>query len=310
MKSTVGIPDRIDVDVLGSLHLLTEHSSFDRETDSLNLLLSGASAQLVAWHDGSPVQIRSLGPREELTGEVVLEELQQARIPLETAFPGAASAQLHLWVGGDVPSWLQASPLLSHLQIHEWASPFFATAGAAERSRLPEALNLVPTRWRQEAEARRHRQKLLKTAAIAFGVWALLLGGLIGWTFYRSWKLEALEELNEQYTAAMTEIRVLSDQVRSLSYFTDRSQSALELMRILAESVPSSAKFELEELRYRKQRDHVFTGTFGQRLEPFNRFLEALEANERISIDDWSTKQTRTGNEFRFETSWVQEEGP
>ena len=304
LLSSVGIPDRIDVDVLGWIQQLSTEDTFPGEQDGWMLLFIGEDVILVAWYEAAPVLIRVLGSRAECTPEVLLEELQQARIPVETAFPNANLSGGHLWYTGAAPEGLEGDSPLASFDARPVPPGSSASQGLLERSLEADTLDLTPVPWKQEVQNQLRLRKLLKTAG------AVLLGAFWGWAAFRTFQVAQLEALNVSRNPEVNEIRVLTDQIRSLSQFTDRSQSALEALRILAEVAPGSGSLELEDFRYKKQDGQLFSGKMGGSVQPFNRFLDSLTATKALVVEDYDLKQTRGGYEFRLETDWQWEEGP
>ena len=169
---------------------------------------------------------------------------------------------------------------------------------------------LTPLPWKLEVEAQARLRKVVKTAVVGLGLWALLLGGFVGWIGFRTHQVEQLEANNQSRVSTVDEVRVLIDQIDSLSQFTDRSQSALEALKVLAEAVPGSGSLELEDFRYKKQGGQLFKGSVGRNVQPFNRFLDALTASQAMVVEDYDLNQTRNGYEFKLETDWEWGETP
>lgn len=300
---TVGLPVRLDVEVMGWLEMMLVNGYLSTG-DVWVLLLTGREATLVAWHGNTPVMIRSLGDQEELSGEVVQEEIAQAQISVETAFPRARMEALQIWHFGEAPEWAAGSGVPWRTTVHSLEQFPPATHGVLVRSQLGYLLDLTPERWRTEVSARAARKKLIRVGGAVAACWLLLLGGLMGWGWTQSRRVEALEAENQANAPRIEEIRELTNQVRSLSQFTDRSRSALEALKILSESAPGIGALQVEEFRYRKQGRHVFNGTMGRNVQPFNRFLDALTGSDQLSVEDYDLQQTRSGYEFRLEMDW------
>jgi hypothetical protein len=301
---TVGLPARLDVEVMGWLEMMLVNGHLSSGKDLWVLIVSGDDATLVAWHDDTPVLIRSLGAPEELSPGVIREELSQARVNVETAFPRARMDALHIWHWGEAPDWCAKINVASGVGVHSLDSLSPATHGVLVRSQLGYLLDLTPKRWKDEAAARRTRKKALRIGGSIAAAWLVGLGALMLWGILQSRQIRGLEGSNEENVEMVNEIRALSDQVRSLTQFTDRSRGALELLRILAESAPGIGALEVEELRYRKDGAHVFRGSMGRNVQPFNRFLDSLTASEALNVEDYDLQQSRSGYDFRLELEW------
>lgn len=310
VEPLLGTPVRIDVDVLGWLNVLSEESAFPRGKDAWMLLLDEEEAVLVAWHHTTPVLIRSLGPREELSEDILLEELQQARIPVETAFPEASLQEMIVWHQGPEPDWKGGGSGLPNMQLLSLDSPLNAMRGVLNRCEDPSTLDCTPLQWKRQLEQKKRTRKLLRTAGTLVGIWAIGLGALLTWSFVRQVRVENLEEENLRNQSSVSDVRELNDQVRSLSQFTDRSQSALEVLRILAEAVPSSGALEMRSFEFKKTSGQVFSGSMGDNLQPFNRFLDALTASNQLEVEDYNLDKSPRGYGFRIETNWKWEDSP
>lgn len=299
-----GPPDRVDVEVMGWLEVMKNHGTLPAAEDVWILILTGEDATLVAWHEEGPVLLRSVGTPDELTAEIVREELLQARMNVETAFPGARMDRLQIWHHGEPPEWGDGEGLFPNETFHSLDEISPAAHGILERSRRDGLLDLAPSQWREEAEALKNRKKLIRVGAGAAAMWILLLGGFFLWSGMQSRQVRQLESVNLERREEVEDIRQLNTQVRSLAQFTNRERGALEALRVLAESTPGIGALELEEFRYRKEGGQIFMGTMGGNVQPFNRFLDELTASESLVVEDYDLKQTRNGYEFRIEMDW------
>lgn len=305
-----GLPVRLDVEVMGWLEMMQVNGHLSSGTDLWVLILAKSEATLVAWHDDTPVLFRSLGAPEELSAEAVREEVLQARVNVETSFPRSRMESIQIWHEGEAPGWAVEAPLSEHQTVHSLQEIAPATHGVLVRSQLGYLLDLTPKRWKEEASALKTRKKVLRIGGAVAAAWVLCIAAVLLWGWVQARQVKRLEAANQENADLVAEIRELSQQVRSLTQFTDRRRGALEALRLLAEAVPGVGTLRLEEFRYRKQGGHTFNGTVGGDVQPFNRFLDALTATESLQVEDYDLQQNRDGYRFRLEMDWNWEDLP
>nr|MDA3873184.1 hypothetical protein [Kiritimatiellia bacterium] len=112
------------------------------------------------------------------------------------------------------------------------------------------------------------------------------------------------QEQNLEKAPAVEQVKALTDQVRSLSQFTDRSSSALETILILAEATPGSGTMVVDDLQYRKEEGITFSGKTAGNVQPFYQFLENLAGDERLRVGSYNLRETRDGFSFTVDARW------
>lgn len=298
------LPRRVDVDLLGGLELLKAKGLLPEESSTFLLFVQASAVYLVAWHRNQPILFRTLGDLRDLNAEIVREELEIACLSLEAVHPEHGVRDLQLWHEGDPPDWA-AEPLGDWTaQVHSLHDlpPF--EAGVRLRSERNCRLDLAPESWKLEEAKRRNRQKMSRTASLGLGVWAVFMAAiLIRGEIHRQSTRKLQRQISEK-APAVERVQALTDQVRSLSQFTDRSSSALETMLVLAEATPGSGALVVDDFQYRKEEGIAFSGKTAGNVQPFYLFLENLAGDERLRVESYNLRETRDVFSFTVNARW------
>lgn len=301
---------RVDVDVPVWLGLILEAQP--PEGSRLILLESDGHVWLIAVDNGAPGSILSLGEFDPAAPALFLEELDLALTAVEADRGALEFAGLSWWGNTD------RSEVLGELSAHvgvpcEWKSleelPPFAEGflRRAEESGARPLLDLSPDSWKQEEADRIARKKLIRSALALASAWLLLVAGFLGTVKLQERSLRKLRQELTRQEQPLREIRDLSERVRSLMQFTDRRTSALEVLRIMAESAPGAGRVVLRDLTYRKAEGVTITG---EASGDFFLFQEALSAQPVLRVEDFDTREVRGTTEFRVVSRWRWEEEP
>jgi len=299
---------RADVDLAAWLELIRAEEP--GEDSRLILFQDESRYWLIAMDRGVPASVLSLGAWEDQEA-FFLEELDLALSAVEAERGGLDFTELVLWMRGkegfaDLDR-LQASlglPCRRRL-LSELPPLAEGVIQRAEASAEGRKLDLSPQSWKDEEAARRSRKRLIQSVVGLAGLWLLLTLSLLGFVKVREHQLRKLrQELFSQETP-VREIRELTDRVRSLTQFTDRRTSALEIMRIMAEAVPGSGRVVLKDIQYRKQEGITISG---EAAGDFFLFQEALSESPVLRVEDFDTREARGTTEFRMVGRWRWEE--
>lgn len=298
------LPRRVDVDLLGGLELLAAKGLLPEEASTLLLIAQDSTVYVVAWHENQPVLFRTLGEVQDLTAVVVTEELEMACLSLESAHPESEYRDLQLWHDGEAPNWATVPLGEWTPELHSLADlPPFET-GVQLRSEKNCRLDLAPQSWKREEARKQNRRKLMRTASIGLGIWAVFMLGILIWGEIHRQSTRNLQRQNQEKAPAVDQVQALTDQVRSLSQFTNRSSSALETMLILAEATPGSGTLVVDDFQYRKEEGISFSGKTAGNVQPFYQFLENLAGDERLRVGSYNLRETREGFSFTVDARW------
>lgn len=298
------LPRRVDVDVLGGLELLKSKGLLPEQTPALLLIVRNSTLYLVAWHENSPILFRTPGDLRDLNAGVVTEELEMACLTLESVYPEIEFLDLHFWHEGEAPDWAGEPFGKRTVMLHSLADlpPF--EEGVRLRTERNCRLDLAPQSWKREEARKRNRLKVIRTASVSLGLWAVFMLGILIRSEIHRHSTRKLQSQNLEKAAAVAQIQALTDQVRSLSQFTDRSSSALETMLILAEAAPGSGSLVMDDFQYRKEEGIAFSGKTAGNVQPFYQFLENLAGDERLRVESYNLRETREGFSFTVDARW------
>ena len=294
---------RVDVDVAGWWRRLQDRAP--REGVALWLLLEESTSTWMVWEDGAPAGIQSLGGLSECDAEEVAEELDMAWMGVESDRGLERPESLTVWTAGEPPAWVDEHPGGFHVDTESLPDRAEAVAGLLERAGSGTGLDLAPPAWEEEHQAKRRRRAAARRLVWGLGLWILALGALVLWVRVRRGEIRALEERLEVKTPEVEAVRELGDQVRSLSKFTDRSSSMLEVMWMLARDVPGDGGLLIDDLRYRKDEGVVFSGSVEGAEPLFLNFVENLSGSELLRVVDYNLSRGRDGEQrFQVTTRW------
>jgi hypothetical protein len=310
LKAHKLLAHRVDVDVLGWWHLISKQDRFDGSR--LVMLLDENQAHLLAVHRGVLTAATTLRDIRDCPGEVLAEDVELALGGMEADRGALEFDEVVVWSRGAMPEVFRsleldrrfACPLhtrdLKDLPpLTEGVARRGLTGGLAGEGAKP--LDLSPPSWKEEEAMRVSRRRLISGAAAAGILWILFAGGLTGYVRYQENHVRSLRRELEAQRQPVENVRALSNQVRSLSQFTDRSQSALEVLRIMAEAAPGGGRILVRDVHYRKHEGVNFSG---EATGDFLLFQEVLGESDILRVQDFDTTQTRGVTEFRMVTRW------
>ena len=310
LKAHKLLAHRVDVDVLGWWRLISQEDGFDGSR--LIILLDENQAHLLAADRGLLVAVTSLGDVRECPAEVLAEDVELALGGMEADRGALEFDEVVVWSRGEPPEIFRsleldrrfACPL--HTRDLQDLPPL--TEGVARRGLTgglsgegAKPLDLSPLSWKEEEAMRVSRRRLIAGAAAAGILWIVFAGGLTGFVRLKENQARTLRRELEAQRQPVENVRALSNQVRSLSQFTDRSQSALEVLRIMAEAAPGGGRILVRDVHYRKHEGVNFSG---EATGDFLLFQEVLGESDILRVQDFDTTQTRGVTEFRVSTRW------
>lgn len=311
------LPDAVDVEPLawwwGAKKLLGESPRGGHVV--LRAEASGRIGMAVA-HGGRPIAFGALpvlpGPdadaaEREAWAEEAAEEASYALTALESAWGAESSLRLTVVApeGTDV-AW--AGPLAKALgagkpEIESAENLPSVSEGAARRLAEPAeplSMDLAPAAWREEDERRRGNRGLLRTATVFAVLWVLALGVFLVLLNVRRARLRGLEARVAEVERPAGEVRRLRSKVLDFAAYADRSHSALECLRAVAEALPDGV--ELNSFIYRKGASLTLRGEAGdsERIYGFTRGLDESGLFEDVKSDGISMKAQQGGGAVRY----------
>lgn len=304
-----GAPERVDVDVLVWWELLKDAEEEASVPGSrLVLLVEEGQSFLLAVEGGALAAVVSLGDPGDCGAEVFGEEVGLALAGIEAERGRLRFEGLAVWVSGDLPAAVDVAGLGRQLGLEAAVRDLGALGGleaGLERralvSRTERRLDLSPGVWKAEARARALRKRMVTGALGVGGIWVLLVLGFAGVVWREGRVVSRLEAANAAREEAVAEVMALGERVRSLSQFTDRSTSALEMLRVLAEASPGQGRVLVEDVLYKKEAGVTVSG---EATGDFFAFQEALSASPLLRVETFETREVRGQTEFRVESVW------
>ncbi|WFB37162.1 hypothetical protein P3T73_05240 [Kiritimatiellota bacterium B12222] len=291
------IPGRVDAEILAGIENLKRAGQLTATQDQLLLYLQGNDGTLVAWQQGIPVLIRSLMDARSYSPETLREEVELAQVALESGGSESTDLPLHVWFDGEAPeNWPGTFHPLDQLPP--------LSQGLWARGQNANNLNLAPADWKRVEDQKKKRKKQIRRAATLVAIWTLFILSFSIWAGMRQAAVKKLEQENRTRATAVTNVQELIQRTRSLSQFTDRSTSALETMRLLAEAAPGSGSILIEDYRYQKSEGFTFSGSIKGDVQPFYVFYEQLTAHPLLQVPVLDLKESKTGFTFRVEVLW------
>ena len=300
------LPHRVDVDVLAWWRLLAEEN---REVSRLLMIVDGPQTHLIVVDHGTPVAFASLGDLRGCPVEELLEDMDITLAGVEADRGSVRVDGLSLWVRSETPEALESEKIVAaydgEVSRHDLREVPEMTQGLVLRGLdggKRKTLDLAPPAWKAEEALRATRKRVLGWSAAVAAIWLVGAVGLAGYVKIQENELQTLKRNLAAQQQSVETVRDLSRQVRSLGQFTDRSASALEIMRIMAEASPGTGGVLIRDMHYRKDQGVTISG---EARGDFFQFQDALGASEILRVEDFDTKQEREFTEFRVITRWT-----
>ena len=274
---------------------------------------AGAGLELVVAYDGVPRLFRALPPAHD--GDTVpeawvnecAEEIGYALTALETEWGGAGTPSLHIIHATDTaPLWgeaLRREAGLETLMCHGPETLPALAEGVARRlaePATPLAMDLAPEVWRVADAARATRRRLFRAASIFLALWLATVG--IFWTLLnvQRGRLAQWQAETDSLEEPAREARLLRSKMLELTQYADRTHSALEGLRVVAETLPPGT--ELTSFMYRKGNTLTLRGEADvpDKIYGFIQALEQAALFPEVKSDGVSTRNTPQGTRSQF----------
>ncbi len=279
-------PDRIDVAAAGWWHHVRALEESQVEGRHGMLLLDASGSELVIAQNGVPLMVRSLGAQADASNEEYYRELAEEAgytlTSLESEWGMHAALDLTLWHHGDVPQLLvdllqQESGVAVITRSLDELPPLSAGIAARSVQALEDeqpTLDLTLTEWKAAASSRKGQQKLLMLVASLLAIWLVGMAAVFAVSHVGRSQVERLRDEVQSLEAPAEEVMVLRRRVNSMEQYADRTHSALEILREIAENMPDGV--EMTSFSYRKAGQVNIRGE-AVRVEPIYDFLGELE---------------------------------
>lgn len=138
-------------------------------------------------------------------------------------------------------------------------------AGVAERTGDPSSLNVLPESWREVLEETRFKSKLVKSLAVAGGIWALMMLVLFGVPVVYGFLADHQRSLRRDHSRRYNEVLSTKEKVELVRKYSDHSRGALEVMLLVSNCLPlpegsSASCIELSSWNFKRNESVKFSG--------------------------------------------------
>ena len=302
--------DRIDVDILGWWKLIREEGEVAKSGRGVSILCETDDTILLITENGSPVLVRSLGPREDTPREeycnMVAEETEYAMTSVETEWGSTATLGCRLWHRDEEPADLaavleQACGVSVTAQALDWLKPLSESIAVRTTEGSDELVNLAPSDWEIAYRSKVTQRNFLVATASLLIVWLVIVSGfLIALGTQRS-GLQKVQGHLEGLKAPAEEVKTIRSNALFLEAYTDRSYSALETLRSICMSMPDG--IELNQFKYLTAGTVAFEGVSPsqQIVLTFQENLQLVETLEDLELERMgASPRNRAQVTFRF----------
>lgn len=307
---------RADLDAMGWWRHLAGAGETERAGLRIHLNMEPDSMIVLAVHNGRPVLLRALGRGlDRDTPAEIEDEVNLTLTTLETEWSLTSDATLVVWFPGEPdPTWAGRLGEACGLPVESASISDLPplTEGIVQRTLddPTRVLNLAPAEWEAARRARSLTRRFTLSAAACFGLWLLIVGGFLAALAVREANIQRLARHVDVLEKPAAEVRVLQGRVRSLEDYSDRSRSALEILRQVSQDLP--AGLTLTSFSVRKGRTVSLRGE-ADAVNAVYDFFSALEKSglfKEVKPEGVTSKPSsgRARSEFRVTATLPGEE--
>lgn len=177
--------------------------------------------------------------------------------------------------GGEWTEWLEKFGPVRFVRIEDdWGG----AEGVARRLEEETTFDMTPEPWREDLLETRFRSKLKIWCGAAAGVWLLLTGGMYGAEMAWGWMANRQKDLRKEraHAAAYKEVSNMKSRVELIARYTDKSKSALDMLKTVTECLPDSEAMIFKSFQFARGESVKVSGTAGAR-EEVRSFTENME---------------------------------
>lgn len=247
---------RVDAAALGAVRALADSPDAAPEGRQPVLFEEGGRATLLLLEDRKPVAVRSVCSLRAAAPAAVAAAVRLALAQAEIARGPALSAPL-LFCGPALRGAAEAAAAAAGREAKELAPQALAPAalafGCAARTVEDAPFDLFPAAWTEALGNRRWNRTFGLAVAGGAALWALLALFLFGYPALLGARARSLGAEVEANRAAEDEVRQFRDRIAIVDRYSDRTYSALEVLREVALALPDDvvlAKFNYDAARH------------------------------------------------------------
>ncbi|MDD4872917.1 MAG: pilus assembly protein PilM [Kiritimatiellae bacterium] len=259
LLTSAGIfPARVDANVLGWCQLFKDAEKIPKTGRQIMVIMAETVPEIIVFQNGIPVVFRSLneqGPLtdEEFAGEIA-HETAYTMMSLEMEYGGSDHCGISIWHRGNAPAFLEDSirrECHCELNLNSLESLPHVSEGLARRTANGgQLLDLTPDTWRSADIEKLFRHRMLITAGVLAGIWALSVILFVGGLFYQQKKLASLKSEFEVTQKPAKEVMDMRRRVNIIRRYSDRTYSSLECLREIVSIQPEGV--DLNSYEYKR----------------------------------------------------------
>ena len=239
---------RTDATALGWLRSLWPRLCEVEARRRLVLMDLGDGWDLAVLDDGAPVQLRGIGPVD--SAAALGREVTLSLLACETVGADVDDVVVCCYgqPGEDVLARLSMFGPVRTLLVED---PAAGVEGCARREAEGGTFDVTPADWSESRTESRFRRKLKTFLAVAVGLWALVMGVLFGYEIVYNKMRDHLEQRRKgAHKIAYDEVAAMTNRVAIIDRYEDRSMCALEMFRIVTESMPDDEDMTFDSFRF------------------------------------------------------------
>ncbi len=265
-----------DATALGWLRALWPRLSEVEAHRRLVLFDLGNGWELAVLDDGALVQLRGIGRVDsaaDLGREVTLSLLACEAVGVDVGDVAVCCLETP---AEDVLARLAAFGPVRTVLVDD---PAAGVEGCAHREAEGCSFDVTPADWAESRTESRFRSKFKAFLAIAIGLWALVIGVLFGYELIYNMMRDHQKDLRKgAHAKAYREVLDMTNRVALIDRYADRSTCALEMLKLVSDSLPTDDDGMIfESFRFRRGESVFVRGKASQR-ESWRQLEQALRA--------------------------------
>ena len=266
---------RTDATALGWLRSLWPRLCEVEARRRLVLLNLGDGWDLAVLEDGAPVQLRGIGAVDsvaELGREVTLSLLACEAGGADVDDVAVCCLEQP---AQDILARLSAFGAVRTLLVEE---PSAGVEGCARREAEGGTFDATPAVWAEARTESRFRRTFRTFLAVAGGLWALVMGVLFGYEIVYNMMRDHQKDLRKgAHARAYKEVLDMTNRVALIDRYEDRSTCALEMLKLVSDSLPDDEGMTFDFFRFRRG-DGVYVRGKASERESWRQLEQALRA--------------------------------
>lgn len=274
---------RIDSIVLGQIRGVW-NSLGDAKGRRLLAFVSSDCISLVILDNGQPLEIRAITGDADLKREIMLSLLEAED------FGGPGSLEEIVVVETEASAEEVERPSLDKESLTAFGPVRTVTIGAdaalvgvLERSEEAGALNALPLSWKDVLDETRFKAKMVKSLAIAGGIWALVMATFFGVPIGYGFMIDHQKSLSKQHERQYKAVKEMKAKVDLIHKYSDHDRGALEIMKAVSDRLPEGITLSSWDF---KRDDGVRVKGDAESAEEVYAFKDAIDAMVAGEGDD------------------------